>query len=292
MAVVLVTGASGALGRRLLPALAEAGWRTRALVHSRPVSDAAEEVPGDLADEASLEAAAAGAGAVLHLAARTHARSERDYRRANTDGTVRLLAACRQAGVARFVHASTRAVSPHGGAYSRSKLVAEELVREAGIEHVILRLPEVYGAGSREGVDNMLARARRGSAIPVVGRGADRLCPVHVDDIVGPIVAALSAEAARNRTYTLAGECHTARNVASACVEAAGGRSRIVAVPAAAIAAASVAARFLPLPLYPDQLARLRAEKPAGSAEAAADLGFEPRPLEDGLRAATAEPAV
>jgi nucleoside-diphosphate-sugar epimerase len=229
---------------------------------------------------------------VLHLAARTHARSERDYRSANTDGTARLLAASKQAGVGRFVHVSTRAASPDGGAYSRSKLAAEELVREAGIEHVILRLPEVYGAGSREGVDDMLARARRGAAVPVIGRGADRLCPVHVDDIVGPVVAALSAAAARDRTYTLAGECRSAREVAAACVEAAGGRSRIVRVPAAAVAAASVAARFLPLPLYPDQLARLRAEKPGGTPEAAADLGFEPRSLADGLRAATAEPAV
>jgi 2-alkyl-3-oxoalkanoate reductase len=292
MGIVLVTGASGALGRRLLPALAAAGWRTRALVHSRPAPDAGEEARGDLADEASLDAAAAGAGAVLHLAARTHARSERDYRSANTEGTARLLAAAGRAGVGRFVQVSTRAVSPHGGAYSRSKLAAEELVREAGIEHVILRLPEVYGAGSREGVDDMLARARRGSPIPVVGRGADLLCPVHVDDIVGPVVAALSAGAARNRTYTLAGECHTAREVASACVEASGGRSRIVRVPTAAIAAASAAARLLPLPLYPDQLARLRADKPAGSPEAAADLGFEPRPLADGLRATTAEPAL
>jgi 2-alkyl-3-oxoalkanoate reductase len=292
MRVVLVTGASGAVGGRLVPALSEAGWRTRALVHTRPVPGSDEQVAGDLADEASLGAAATGAAAVLHLAARTHARSERDYLSANTEGTARLLAAARRAGVARFVHVSTRAVSPEGGAYSRSKLAAEALVRDAGIEHVILRLPEVYGAGSREGVDDMLARARRGAAIPVVGRGADRLCPVHVDDLSRPVIAALSTDAARNRTYTLAGECRSAREVALACAEAGGGRSRIVRVPAAAVAAASVAARFLPLPLYPDQLARLRAEKPAASAEAAADLGFAPRPLEAGLRAAVADPAV
>ncbi len=292
MRVVLITGASGSMGTRLLPALRKAGWRTRALVHARPVPDSDEQVFGDLADERSLEAAAADADAVLHLAARTHARSERDYRSVNTEGTARLLAAAGRAAITRFVYISTRTVSPRGGGYSRTKLKAEELVRDAGIEHVILRLPEVYGAGSQEGVDDMLARARRGAAIPVVGRGTDRLCPVHVDDIVGPIVAALSAEAARNRTYTLAGECHSAREVALACAAAGGGGSRIVHVPAAAIAAASVAARVLPLPLYPDQLARLRAEKPAASPEAKPDLGFEPRSLEGGLDTATAGPAV
>jgi hypothetical protein len=44
-----------------------------------------------------------------------------------------------------------------------------------------------------------------------------------------------------------------------------------------------LAARFLPLPFYPDQLARLRAPKPPPSPEAAADLGFAPRPLREGL---------
>jgi hypothetical protein len=43
-------------------------------------------------------------------------------------------------------------------------------------------------------------------------------------------------------------------------------------------------ARVAPLPLYPDQLARLRAPRPAPSPEAAAELGFAPRPLEAGLR--------
>jgi nucleoside-diphosphate-sugar epimerase len=286
--IVFVTGAAGAIGARLLPALRAAGWRTRVLVHRREVEDADEQVRGDLADEASLRTGATGAAAVLHLAALTHARREGEYRAINVDGTARMLAAARDAGVDRFVHVSTRAISPQGGAYSRTKLEAEDIVRAAAMEHAIVRIPEVYGAGGREGVDDMLRRAARGSAIPVVGHGADVLCPVHVDDVTGPLVEALSAPAAAGRTYTLAGECHTAREVAEACASAYGARARVVGVPAPVVRLACAGARFLPLPLYPDQLARLRAEKPAPSPEAGSDLGFAPRPLAEGLRTAGA----
>jgi nucleoside-diphosphate-sugar epimerase len=147
---------------------------------------------------------------------------------------------------------------------------------------VVVRLPEVYGAGSAEGVDAIIDAARGGRAIPLVGRGADEVCPVHVDDVTAALAAALDAPA--GRTYTLAGECMTTRAFADACVAAFGG-GRIVRVPVAAVRALSLAARFAPLPLYPDQLARLRARRPAPSPEAAADLGFAPRPLEAGLRA-------
>jgi nucleoside-diphosphate-sugar epimerase len=252
-------------------------------VHHRPVPGADQQVAGGLAHSAALSEGAAGADVVIHLAALTHARRPTQYRTVNVDGTGRLLAAAQEAGVGRFVHVSTRAVSADGGAYSRSKLAAEELVRGWNIEHVIVRLPEVYGAGGSEGIDQMLEKARRGAAIPVVGRGADVLCPAHVDDVVAALVTSLSSPAAADRTYTLAGECHSAREVALACARVAGKASRVVHAPVSAVRLASIAARVLPLPLYPDQLARLRSAKPAPTPEAREDLGFTPRSLDDGL---------
>jgi nucleoside-diphosphate-sugar epimerase len=281
--IAFVSGASGSVGTRVVCALRDAGWRTRALVHKRPVPGADEQVAGSLADSEALRKGATGADAVLHLAALTHSRRAAAYHTVNVDGTTALLAAARAAGAGRFVHVSTRAVSAVGGAYSRSKLAAEEVVRSAGIEHVIVRLPEVYGAGAHEGIDQMLEKAAHGSAIPVVGKGSDVLCPVHVDDVVTALVSSLSTAAAANRTYTLAGECLPAAEVARACARAAGGSSRVIRAPVTAVHLASIAARVLPLPLYPDQLARLRAAKPAPTPEAREDLGFRPRPLDDGL---------
>ncbi len=282
--VVLLTGASGGLGRTLVPALRRRDWRVRCLVHRRPVADADELVDGDLADPSSLARAADGADAVLHLAARTHARREDDYTEANVDGTQRLLDAARRAGVERFVHVSTRAIDASGGAYSRSKLAAERLVAESGLVWTIVRLPEVYGAGGAEGVDDVIARARRGAPIAVVGRGEDVVCPIHLDDAVGALAAAVDAPAAAGRLYTLAGSCMTMRELADVCAQTFGQRSRIVGVPTPVLRAFLHVARVVALPVYPDQLERLRAPKPPRSPDAQPDLGFAPCALADGLR--------
>jgi NADH dehydrogenase len=284
-APILVTGASSAIGTRVVEQLHGQGRVVRCLVRRRPVAQADESVQGDLGDRSTLDAAVDGADAVVHLAAVTHARRERDYVETNVHGTQRLLDAAASHGVRRFVHVSTRAVSENGGAYSRSKLQAERAVAEAPVEHTIVRLSEMYG-GVAEGIDDIVSRARRGAAIPVVGKGAERVCPMHVDDAVAALVGAVDAPVAGGRTYTLGGECMSIREFAEACARAFSTVSRLRPVPVTAVAALGLVGRVLPLPIYPDQLARLRAEdKPEVSPEAEQELGFRTRPLAEGLAA-------
>lgn len=281
---LLVTGASSALGARAIEQLRGHGWRVRGLVRRRPVANVDEVARGDLGDAASLDAAVDGVDVVLHLAAVTHARRARDYAETNLNGTRRLLDAAARHGVRRFVHVSTRAVSATGGAYSRSKLEAERAVGDAPVDHTIVRLSEMYGGAGAEGIDDIVARARRGAPIPVVGEGADRLCPMHVDDAIAALVGAVTAPAATGRTYTLGGECMTTREFAEACAQAFSSASRVRSVPVPAVAALGQLGRVLPLPIYPDQLARLRAaDKPEVSPEAERELGFRTRPLAEGL---------
>jgi nucleoside-diphosphate-sugar epimerase len=282
-APILVTGASSAIGLRVVEQLRGQGRPVRCLVRRRPVANVDELVRGDLGDASTLDAAVQGAEVVLHLAAVTHARRSRSYVETNLMGTQRLLDAAARHGVRRFVHVSTRAISDAGGAYSVSKRLAEEAVREAPVEHTIVRLSEMYGGAGAEGIDRIVSRARRGAAIPVVGDGADRLCPMHVDDAVAALVGAVAAPLANGRTYTLGGECLTTREFAEACARAFSTKSRLRRVPVAAVVALGVLGRVLPLPIYPDQLGRLRAEKPPASPEAERDLGFRARPLAEGL---------
>ena len=283
-AAILVTGASSAIGSRVVERLRGQGRPVRCLVRRRPVEGADEVVQGDLGDSSTLDAAVEGAEVVVHAAAVTHARRARDYVETNVMGTERLLAAAARHDVGRFVHVSTRSISEAGGAYSVSKHLAEGAVRKAPVEHTIVRLSEMYGGAAGEGLDDIVARARRGAPIPIVGAGTDRVCPMHIDDAADALAGAVAAPTAGGRTYTVGGECITTREFAEACSRAFSTTSRVLPVAVAAVAVLGVLGRVLPIPVYPDQLARLRSEKPQISPEAERELGFRTRPLDEGLR--------
>lgn len=161
MTTVLLTGATGLVGSRLLPRLADAGFECRALVRRETaLPEGVTAVVGDLDDPASLQAAVEGADAVVHLAALFRTGDDDAIWRANRDGTRSLIDATQtHAPGARFIMARTGNVYNNDSArpsresdecaptaaYPASKLAAEELLRQSGLNWSILRLPFVYG---------------------------------------------------------------------------------------------------------------------------------------------------
>ena len=149
MTTVLVTGATGLVGSRLLPRLIDAGVDCRALVRSDvDLPPGATGVRGDLADPDSLVAAVDGVDAIVHLAALFRTPDEDAIWRANLDGTRNLVAAAEaHAAAARFVMASTgnvydadaarpsreRDACAPTAAYPASKLAAEDLLRDSAL---------------------------------------------------------------------------------------------------------------------------------------------------------------
>ncbi len=191
---VLVTGASGFVGRALCPALRDAGHRVIAAVRNASgVPEGCEvRLVDDIGPDTDWTEALQDVEAVVHLAARVHVmrKSAADpstaFRRTNTEGTLCLARAGAKAGVRRFVFLSSIKVlgeaSSHGpltGAsppnpqdpYAVSKREAEtglsDLAREFGMEVVILRPPLVYGPGVRGNFLSLLRLIDRGFPLPL-----------------------------------------------------------------------------------------------------------------------------
>jgi UDP-glucose 4-epimerase len=176
MAILLLTGASGLVGSRLLPRLLADGYDCRALVRGdRPLPPGVTGVLGDLADPTSLGEAVKGVDAVVHLAALFRTGDDDAIWKANLEGTRNLLeAVTANAPHARFVMTSTGNVydrdAPLPGretdtctptaAYPASKLAAEGLLSASGLTWCVLRLPFVYGEGDGH-LDSMPALAAR-----------------------------------------------------------------------------------------------------------------------------------
>lgn len=121
---------------------------------------------------------------VIHFAGVTHATDERQYWNVNLEGTVRLAEAVRANGCRRFVFISTRCATRGSGAYGESKLAAEQALQKLEWESLlIIRPAEIYGTGSKEGIDRMLAVARRWRVVPALfGHSNLLFAPMHVDD--------------------------------------------------------------------------------------------------------------
>jgi nucleoside-diphosphate-sugar epimerase len=190
---ILVTGASGFIGRGLCPYLKAKDFFVRGAVRrgvlDRSGVDECVEV-GDIDDSTDWRQALAGADVVVHLAALVHvmdssvASSLETFRKVNVLGTERLARMAIDAGVKRFIFISSVKVNGEGSsesyseldppkpedAYGLSKKEAEDalrgLARQKGLEVVILRLPLVYGPGAKANFKNLIKLVRSGMPMP------------------------------------------------------------------------------------------------------------------------------
>jgi UDP-glucose 4-epimerase len=193
MTRVLVTGATGFVGRVLCARLAESGYLVRAaLREARPLPPCIAEsvVTGDLGAVTDWGPALEGVDLVVHAAALTHVLRETagdrpQYDEVNARGTGRLAQAAAAAGIRRFVYLSSIKVNgeenaqgpyrpddapnPHDG-YARSKLEGEGQLQQAAarsrMEPAIVRPPLVYGPGVRANFLRLMRWVDRGWPLP------------------------------------------------------------------------------------------------------------------------------
>lgn len=205
---LLITGASGFLGRRLLSRLDGTRWqRVRVLWRSAAEpGGGVEAVRGDLLEPHRWADALAGCDTVLHMAAATGKHRRQEYFRVNCTGTKQLLAECRKAGVKRFLHISTIAVQFQDQAYyyyAQSKAEAEKAVAASGLRYLIVRPTMIFGHGSP--VLDGLRRLARAPRVCVFGRGMVRVQPLDVDDLAAYLLWALESDAFADRVVACGG---------------------------------------------------------------------------------------
>lgn len=221
---VLVTGATGFVGRAVLPALCAAGHAPVAATRRLGAlpEGVAEVRVGEIGPATDWRAAMAGIDAVLHLAAHVHSPGSdaQDFARVNASGTARLASQAAAAGVRRLLFVST--VKVHGerspaerpfneadapapeDAYGRSKLAGEKALADVaaatGLETVVLRPPLVYGPGVPANFRALMRLCDRRLPLPLASV-RNRRSLLHVGNLADAILRGLAAPEAAGRTF-------------------------------------------------------------------------------------------
>jgi nucleoside-diphosphate-sugar epimerase len=284
---ILVTGATGFIGRALVRRLVDHGKRVRCALR-RPIAVRGAEtvVVGEIGPQTLWQEAVSGASVVVHLAGVRHlpARSQSAgvYRAVNAGGTDSLVRAAVAAGVKRLVLVSSigvngdtsgerpfreeDAANPHGP-YAASKLEAEQrLVEIAGgqaIEWCIVRPPMVYGPNAHGNFRQLLGFVARGWPLPL-GSATAKRSYIALDNLISVLLRTVDDPAAGNTLFLASdGEDVSAVDFIHCLGKHMRTKVRLVPVPpilvkaAAAVAGRPLAASRLFAPLQID-VSRLR----------------------------------
>ena len=219
--MILVTGATGFIGRVLVRQLTETGQQVRVLLRPSPRSPRLPKgVPVEVAvvalnDERGLRAALRGVDQIYHLASAAAQGRDGNLFTTDIEGTRTLAQVAASSEIDRFVFLS------HLGAdrasafpIHKSKGIAEEHIRKSGVRHTIIRTSIVFGP--EDGFTTALADILRVAPgiLPIPGDGRTLLQPLWVEDLVTCLIWALQNPDTVNQTYEIGGgEYFTLRQI-------------------------------------------------------------------------------
>lgn len=267
---VLVTGATGFVGRALLSRLIDDGLHIPVaalrdqVTTTKSVLDGVQTaVVGTIDGQTDWATALSGVSTVVHAAARVHVMADTsadplaEFRRVNVDGTLNLARQAAAVGVKRFVFVSSVKVNGeqtllvHGfseadaaapqDAYGQSKHEAEmglrDLAAVTGMDVVIVRPPLVYGPGVKANFAALMRAVQRGWPLPL-GAVNNQRSLVALDNLVDLIVLCLHHPAAANQTFLVSdGQDLSTAELVQGMAQAAGVKARLLPVPVWALQA-------------------------------------------------------
>ncbi|MGH2517640.1 MAG: SDR family oxidoreductase [Ktedonobacterales bacterium] len=195
--MILVTGAGGFVGSRVVARLAGEGEAVRALVRdtarakTRLLANGVDLARGDTTRPETLDSACAGIDTIVHSAFITAERKQGpgvNYYATNVEGTANLVAAAKRAGVRRIVVVSGLGTKPSApGSYMQGRYLAEEEIKNSGLAWSILGPSIQFGAGSAF-FTGLVGLIRQAPIVPMIGSGKQRFQPIWVEDVTTCLV--------------------------------------------------------------------------------------------------------
>lgn len=278
---VLVTGATGFTGSRVVPLLLNSGYQVRALTRATsdrsPLADMdIEWVTGDLSNPETLTAALRGVDALVNIASLGFGHAES------------ILKSMKEAGVKRGIFISTTAIFTQLNAGSKSiRLAAEEAIHASGLDYTILRPTMIYGSPRDRNMWRLIRLLKITPVMPIFGDGESLQQPIFVDDVAQAVLLALKTDVTIGKSYNIAGKAPLTYNQVIDTVASALGKRvwkmHLPYMPIVRMLQFTERMRIR-LPIKAEQVLRLNENKAFSYEEAGRDFAFSPRSFEEGIR--------
>ena len=290
---VLVTGATGFVGRAVLPKLTQAGHQVRILLRPSPASPrlptgvSVEVGLSSLMDERGLRADLLGVEAILHLAGGEGQGSRADLALSDAEATRTLVEAASQGGVRRILFLSHLGAD-RASAYPvlQAKALAEDAIRRGVVPYTIVRSAVAYGPEDHFTTSLATTLALAPGFFFLPSGGTTPLQPLWIEDLATALAWALDEDGLVGRTYEVGGpEILTLRDVVGMVMSAARIRRVLVeARPWAVRALVRAGEALLPRPPFtPFWIDYLAAGRTAALDTLPRAFGLQPSRMQDNL---------
>ena len=259
---ILITGATGFIGRKLVDTLSKDATIKVVATSRHEFEQTAQNIETvkvpDLSESNHWSEVLDGVSHVVHLAARVHIMQDKsadplhEYRKANTDGTISLARQAAAVGVKRFIFLSTIKVNGEktelGSPFRESDSVAPtdpyaiskweteqrlyDISKNTGMEIVIIRPPLVYGSGVKANFRTIINLVNKGIPLPLGAADCNKRSLVAIDNLVDFIIVCLQHPAAINQVFLVSdGEDLSIKNLIQRIAHASGKTARLLPVP-------------------------------------------------------------
>lgn len=287
--MILVTGGSGFIGRRVVTRLVDRDHKVRVLARGQRRADLPEGVevtPGSVVSGEGLQEAMTGVEKVVHLVAIIREEGDQTFQAVIWRGTERVVEAAKVAAVKKLVYVSAIGAQDNPRyPYLQAKWQAERAVMRSGLNHTILRPSIVFGEGD-EFINALAGLIRYNPLVPVAGDGKTKFQPIWVEDLVTCIVACLDEDAHKGEVLEVGGPDHLTYDQMLDIVKEALGKPRLkLHVPLAVMRPLAQVMEWVlrKPPVTREQLKMLALDNVTETDSMTKNFGVQPRRLGDSL---------